>query len=877
MSAVLDTPTLDAQMSDYLAPGDSDVLMQTHSTDTWTAQDDGRMVEDSSFSMLTAKNPDSATTGMFMSATTDGTDHQNEVEMEDYEHHSEYEMLDESEAIVEDDDHSHDTIQEEIVDVEVVDLQPSPETSLTMAAPPALEPHTEDIVPQHSPLPPPPLTIVSEVINDGLPAEAAVIAELPATENAASETVTLVKGDSGEVQAAGSEPNLEDHATHGSHDAHSEVEHPESHAQEPLATLANTGILSEVDTAPSNVAASEPHVASETQYEAEVDAALDETGVGDPDEVGSNPHEIADGVFIEPVPAVIVQASFSDQPLVLFNRPPVSRPHSPSPDDDLPSDVAVLLRDRPTLYYGPLSDLFKALREEEVFTQQGDLHHTELGFSIETLELSITEDNVHAKEFSLFQLNTLHDAFHSGSLRVTLLQQAPRFIARYHELQEHLDHSGLPSNEDAVLTAVHSSTGEDLAEQREVEHEVHADHSPDFLEQRATHPEEVPLPEDTDTEHQVQNEQQEAEPAAHHSVGDENHEGQRLNKTIQEATSHVLEEHTEIETTLKTAGQPEENSVEPHEGFLPVQNAGASAQGSEVSAREDYQPSDGQPERNASPFEQPGENAEVAPEGGEVEDERDEYEVEHVTVEEGAVEEVEHPAEAEENREHEGGDEYGEEAQEHLEEEYDPEGDADQVDADELQEDLGTGEDSEHSGEVVLEDETRDDVEVGTQEAQEHVDERSPSPGAEDELPPIDTDLFKAVDVEEDFTTSASTQDGWPGEPYDGDDAAVEAQDEETLHSNSEEGDDDANHYIDEHSLLHQEGEDDAEWDQDVDAEAEPSWEDEFGEYEEQPTDNGEVSVRPKRGFHEVDGDEGEDSLELGPTSSPGSKRSRIE
>ena len=52
MSAVLDTPTLDAQMSDYLAPGDPDVLMQTHSTDAWTTQDDGRMVEDSSFSMV---------------------------------------------------------------------------------------------------------------------------------------------------------------------------------------------------------------------------------------------------------------------------------------------------------------------------------------------------------------------------------------------------------------------------------------------------------------------------------------------------------------------------------------------------------------------------------------------------------------------------------------------------------------------------------------------------------------------------------------------------------------------------------------------------------------------------------------------------------
>jgi hypothetical protein len=51
MSTMLGTTTLDAQMSDYPAHGDLDVLMQAHSTDPWTAQDDGIMEEDTSFSM----------------------------------------------------------------------------------------------------------------------------------------------------------------------------------------------------------------------------------------------------------------------------------------------------------------------------------------------------------------------------------------------------------------------------------------------------------------------------------------------------------------------------------------------------------------------------------------------------------------------------------------------------------------------------------------------------------------------------------------------------------------------------------------------------------------------------------------------------------
>lgn len=884
MSTVLGTPTFDAQMSDYSAQGDLDVLMQAHSTDPWTAQDDGIMEEDSSFSMLTAKNPDSATVGMFMPATTEGTDHQNEVEMEDYEHHSEYEMLDESEAIVEDHDHSTGTIQEEIVDVEVVDLQPSPETSLTMAAPPALEPRVDEAtVPQHlhSPLPLPPLDIAPEAPRDVLPADpAGVTMEHTTVESAISETALPVEGHTHDAETAATEATASDHPTHVPHDSGAEVDHPKPHHQEPPFTEADADASSTIGVAPSEHAILEHPTTSEQHYEAE--PPIDESDVGDHVEVGSNPHEIADGVFIEPVPPVIVQASFSHQPLVLFNRPPASRPHSPSPDDDVPPDTMVLLHDRPTLYYGPLSDLFTALREEELVAQQPDIHHAELGFSVESLELSITEDNIHAKEFSLFQLNNLHDSFHAGSLRVTLFQQAPRFIARYHELQEHLNRLGVNPSEDTILTAAPSSTGEGIAEQREIsEHEAHAavDQTEAAQQQESamTRHEQDTHAEETDPQHHAHEEQQE-EPRAAQADS----ENERPAHDVVESLSRDHEEHTEAAAASHANEQHGVHAEEPQADVsevVHVEDTRTAAAGEESEAShlepllDSNQEGVDRPNRNVDLFEQVVEVVGGVTEVGEAEADYPSVdgEPEAPSDEEGVVEEDDASSEVDVH-EYEGDEQDG---TEQLNGEYNFEDDPDQAEADELQEDLEAGEDSEHSGDVTYEDDT-DTVAQENDQQGEYADERSPSPGAEDELPPIDTNLLQAVDADNagDFSTSASTQEDWLAEGYDL--VTEEVQDTETLRSNSEEGNEDADNYVDDHSLAHHEGEGaEAEWDQDADAEADPSWDGEYDGFEEQPVDDSAPNVRPKRGFHEVDDDE-EEVHELGSTPSPGSKRSRL-
>lgn len=53
--------------------------------------------------------------------------------------------------------------------------------------------------------------------------------------------------------------------------------------------------------------------------------------------------------------------------------------------------------------------------------------------------LTITQDNVHAREISLHDLNILHDGSDFvGPLQLLLRAAVPRFIIRYYALQEQI-------------------------------------------------------------------------------------------------------------------------------------------------------------------------------------------------------------------------------------------------------------------------------------------------------------------------------------------------------------------------------------------------------------------------------------------------------
>ncbi|KAG2149316.1 hypothetical protein DEU56DRAFT_909007 [Suillus clintonianus] len=155
----------------------------------------------------------------------------------------------------------------------------------------------------------------------------------------------------------------------------------------------------------------------------------------------NDPHEISDGVYIDPPPAVFLSIGSSEVPeYCLFNQPPVERgSRSPSAGASNQQAYALLLENRPTLYYEPLSCVFEALRLDEVISKIPDSPEGELVIDAYDLQLAVLEDNVYAQEISLHDLNVLHDGSDfKGPLRIHLRSAIPRFILRYRLLQEQI-------------------------------------------------------------------------------------------------------------------------------------------------------------------------------------------------------------------------------------------------------------------------------------------------------------------------------------------------------------------------------------------------------------------------------------------------------
>jgi hypothetical protein len=195
--------------------------------------------------------------------------------------------------------------------------------------------------------------------------------------------------------------------------------------------------------------------------------ALDSTETGEPPrgiaesheaKGGDNddPHEISEGVYIEPPPPVLIELPSSlDQSIcTLFNTPA----HLPSDDTEgnassTAASYIVLLQNRPTLYYETLNDVFDALREEERIQSMTEFIDGEMVLDAHDLQLVVSEvifthlmsvfcayshkkDNVHAREISLHDLNVLHDGLGlTGPLRLQLRTVLSRFICRYRSLQ----------------------------------------------------------------------------------------------------------------------------------------------------------------------------------------------------------------------------------------------------------------------------------------------------------------------------------------------------------------------------------------------------------------------------------------------------------
>ncbi|KAJ2931355.1 hypothetical protein H1R20_g5712, partial [Candolleomyces eurysporus] len=519
--------TYDAPMSDYAS--DIDVFMQTHS-DSWN-QDDGTM-DDDSFNAFNEvlefrlkESPeliDSASqtdpikpSGMELVVSADPT-HASfdlslekepllardaaavEVEMEEYveeAHEHEYEMVDDNE------DNVHEIQDIEVADAHLtgVDGNHSPQISYSLS-----NETSASIVEITSLVTPNPAEEVSHL--DSLPTQDAsesyeitsITHDHSETSSAAIDTslptdshpVSLLSDENADTGTANDQETAEsshgklgtsldnpDPPTEGNEEGH--LENP----SEPVAAeIVAPVIPSDLDPAHDVVSAAEAPQAEQPRED-----TTEEQPHGDHDGTAgspsANPHEISEGVFIEPPPPIMIELPWGEDTYSIFNRPsPPSGRSTPAHDDSVSnSDIIVLLHQQPTLFYEPLHSVFEALRQEEAFYSLADLREVELIFSIPSLKLAVSEDNVYASHVSLHDLSLLHDTLGgTGPLRMQLQIQTPRFTLRYDQLQEHMHQTVLGDDTDTAHAPPEQdlSNSDDNAINDSAEYTVNAESKP---------------------------------------------------------------------------------------------------------------------------------------------------------------------------------------------------------------------------------------------------------------------------------------------------------------------------------------------------------------------------------------------------------------
>lgn len=132
---------------------------------------------------------------------------------------------------------------------------------------------------------------------------------------------------------------------------------------------------------------------------------LDSTEAGKPEhpapesheagkESNADPHEISEGVYIEPPPPVLIELpSTSDQPVCTLFNAPVNL-DSDDTEVNVSSTEApytILLHNRPTLYYETLNEVFDALREEERIRLIAEFVDGEMVIDAYDLQLVVSE------------------------------------------------------------------------------------------------------------------------------------------------------------------------------------------------------------------------------------------------------------------------------------------------------------------------------------------------------------------------------------------------------------------------------------------------------------------------------------------------------
>ncbi|KAG9318122.1 hypothetical protein JVU11DRAFT_189 [Chiua virens] len=208
-------------------------------------------------------------------------------------------------------------------------------------------------------------------------------------------------------------PTAEEHPTHSEEARHKTSEPPVAESVRPAADTDDSGPPVQ-DEKPSDQA---PETEGET---------------ADP--------RLLDGAHVDPPPAVLLSvADFSEPSFALFNQLVVEGEFTEETSSNQ-KVFSLLLENRPALYYEPLSNVFEALRQDEgLLSRVPHSFEGELVLDAYDLQLAVSEDNVHAREITLHDLNNLHDGSDFvGPLRLLLRAIVPRFIIRYYALQEQI-------------------------------------------------------------------------------------------------------------------------------------------------------------------------------------------------------------------------------------------------------------------------------------------------------------------------------------------------------------------------------------------------------------------------------------------------------
>ncbi|KII88923.1 hypothetical protein PLICRDRAFT_698073 [Plicaturopsis crispa FD-325 SS-3] len=531
----------DTQMLDYSA--DLDVHMHTDgSTDAWMREGESEMEDDDA------------------AVHTHVSEHESvEVDMDSYDVEAqEYEMADEAGNYPPDGGELVD------VDVDVYDASHMP----TPAVPPI--PLDSSLIPPHEgshtplsgfhnasalPTPDDPVSVPEEIPAPSGAAPVSLTEEpvvsspqiQPLAESASlpdNSAVAVPQGDASHhdglvsdgAPAVEPEYHLESSSMHEPADPQDEVattSHPE-----------NAAVVHAAE-ANSPVEEGAPQHSAEDIHDAEEHAS------------SGDPHEISEGVYIDPPPAVLLTLPSSEHPEVsLFNQPD---PGSPSPARQV---LTLLLQHRPTLYYEPLSHVFEALRLEEYVASLPGFHEGELMLEVHDLQLAVSEDNIYAREVTLHDFDILHDGSDiAGPLRLTLHISSPRFIARFHALRDQIARLNVA---DSGADLEETDGGHEAAE---VEHEYEHEHDG---ESHTEHAHIETVEEAYHEEHA--HEGHEAEPSAQEILqGDEavqqatEDEHGHPTTAQEETTEHSGRQEEEAGSAKTQESHPQESTIEANE------------------------------------------------------------------------------------------------------------------------------------------------------------------------------------------------------------------------------------------------------------------------------------------------------------------------